>query len=84
MNSIQTYKSIDGGKKQRRTRKIKKMNCNPIVEGKTVDKSSCMTPDVLTELRTSYNKHHTNDSIKTKEPKKIWKELKQKLSTCSK
>lgn len=84
MNSIHTYKLIDGGKKQRKTRKMKKMNCNPIVDGKTVDKSSCMTPDVLKRLRTSYNKHHINDSIKSKEPTKIWKELKQKLSTCSK
>lgn len=84
MNSIQTYKLIYGGKRQRKTRKIKKMNCNPFVEGKTIDKSSCMTSTVLEQLRISYNKHHTKDIIKTKEPKKIWKELQKKMRSCSK
>jgi len=83
MNAIQTHKRIEGGKKRRKTQKIKKLNCNPVVNGQTIKRTSCMTPDVLKQLRTSYNKHHRGNTIKTKDPNKIWKELRRRLSTCT-
>ena len=81
------YAKIILGGKQRRTKKIrrmKKMNCHPIVKGKTVKATSCMTPKVLKQLRSSYNEHHPEEVIEETQPNKIWKELKTRMSQCSK
>lgn len=70
-----------GGK----TRKFKKMNCAPNVQGKTIHKYSCFTNDVILKLKESYNKHHQDQQqIKETSPLKIWKVLKKKMSYCSK
>lgn len=72
-------------KKQRKyTRKFKNMNCHPRVAGKTVREDSCLTNNVLMQLKDSFNKSHPDKRISTSEPKKIWSDLKRKLKTCNK
>lgn len=78
-----TEKNINGGNK-RRTKKLKKMNCHPIVKGNTIKSTSCLTPKVLKDLRISYNKHHPGEPITQTESKKIWSELKKRMRHCSK
>jgi hypothetical protein len=60
------------------------MNCNPVVKGKTAVGDSCFTPDVLAKLKTSYNKHHPETPIRGSRPQKVWIELKDRMSKCSK
>jgi hypothetical protein len=76
---------------QRKTRKIitkdlklKQMNCSPMVLGETVHEKSCFTKPVLLKLKDSYNMHHTENPIQSTNPTKIWIELKDRLSRCSK
>jgi hypothetical protein len=62
-----------------------KMNCNPIVEDKTISDETCYTPDILLRIRDEYNKNHSRkEQIKTKKPKKVWEILKKRLHTCEK
>jgi len=62
-----------------------KMNCNPLVENRTISESTCYTSDILIRIRNEYNKtHSTKEQIKTKNPKQIWKILKKRLHTCEK
>ena len=75
-------KKRQGGKNK--TAKIKPMNCSPLVKNKTVLNGSCFTDDVLYQLKKSYNKHHPVDRIKSTKPDKIWIELKNRMTTCSK
>lgn len=73
-------------KQQRRkhTRKFKRMNCNPGTSGKTSVADSCLTNDVLIQLKASFNESHPNKQIVATNPKSIWTELKKKLKTCDK
>lgn len=75
--SIRKNKKYGGGKT------MKKMNCSPLVD-KTPVKGSCFTAKILYLLKNSYNKHNPNTIIKTSNPTKIWKELKNRLKTCNK
>ena len=65
-------------------KKLQKMNCNPTVEGKTVDESSCFTKEVLLQIRKAFNKHHKENPIKSVEPKVLWGELKSRMANCDK
>jgi len=69
-------------KKRKYTRKINPMNCNPGVKGRTIKRNSCLTPDVMHQLKDSFNKSHPGKTIRHTAPKKIWTDLKQKLKTC--
>ena len=69
-------------KKKKYTRKLKNMNCNPGTKGKTIKRNSCLTQDVIQQLKTSFNKSHPGKTIRHTEPKKIWTDLKRKLKTC--
>jgi hypothetical protein len=60
------------------------MNCSPAVKGKAPVAESCFTVDVLEQIKSAYNKHHNASPIHTTDPKQIWIELKNKLSTCQK
>lgn len=62
---------------------IKKLNCSPIVENKTVNKNSCFTPEIIIQLKDAYNKRHENDKIVSKKPNDIWKELSYKMDHCN-
>jgi hypothetical protein len=66
-------------------RKTRRMNCNPIVEGKTISSNTCYTSDVLRKIRDSYNENHSEkERIHTDQPKKIWGALNQRLVHCKK
>jgi len=79
-------KNINKTKKYYKTQnnQFEKMNCSPAVNNKTPIKDSCFTPDVLNEIKTSYNEYHPDSKITTTNPKQIWYELKNRLSTCKK
>lgn len=90
-----TYRSInktkDKNKKKRtkktvggRHRKFKRMNCHPIVKGKTPVSESCFTAEALLKIKDAYNKHHPDQVITIKDPHLLWLELKNRFSTCLK
>jgi hypothetical protein len=65
-------------------KKLQKMNCNPSVEGKTVNESSCFTKEVLLQISKAFNKHHKENPVKLVEPPALWKELKTRMANCDK
>jgi hypothetical protein len=67
-----------------KTKKFGRMNCAPIVRGKTINNFSCFTKDIIIKLKDSYNKHHPSQPITETSPSKLWGILKQKMSYCSK
>jgi len=77
----QTGGQKTGGKHQKT---LKKMNCSPAVDGKTPVKGSCFPAEVLQKLKTSYNQHHTHHAIHATDPQDVWKELKERMSVCTK
>jgi hypothetical protein len=63
----------------------KKLNCSPVVQGKTPTKDTCFTNDVLEKIKADYNKDNPNRPIVETDPLKIWQELNWRLSnTCPK
>lgn len=75
-----TSKRRSGGKN-----KTSKMNCSPLVKGKTTVENSCFTDDVLIRMKKSYNKHHpASDAIRATTPQRIWVQLKDRMTRCSK
>lgn len=81
-----SYKNKKNKKRttQKRKDSFEQMNCNPLVEGKTVSSISCLTPEALLKIKYEYNNSHPNDIIDTKDPRKIYSELKSKLDHCDK
>jgi len=71
-------------KKQMKNKTIKKMNCNPSIKGKTIIQDSCLTDPILLKLKESYNKHNIDSPIISEDPKKIWIDLRNRMTTCSK
>jgi len=70
--------------KHNKSKKFKKMNCNPIVHGKTVADDSCFTIESLLQIKDSYNKHHPDNIITITEPAILWHELKNRINSCDK
>ena len=68
--------------KHRKTKK-KRMNCSPIVAGKTVTMETCMTGDILQKIKSDYNHTHRDDPIRAQDSKSVLAELKKRLSQCS-
>lgn len=64
------------------TRKLKKMNCSPVVKGKTANNNTCYTKDVLLKIRNAYNASHSDKVIETNDANEIWKQLKDNLVNC--
>lgn len=63
----------------------KKMQCSPIVAGKSASKTTCYTDDVLLKIRDAYHRTHPNEpKIPYKSPKKILGELKKRMETTCK
>lgn len=79
-----THRKKKVGGRRKYTRKFKKMNCHPGVDGKTSVDDSCLTDDVLLQLKQSFNESHPDKQITHDAPKKIWSDLKRKLKTCNK
>lgn len=75
---------IGGNPKNKTKKKWMPMNCSPVVKGKTPVAESCFTPDVLEQIKTAYNKHHSDSPIQATVPQQIWLELKSRLSRCKK
>jgi hypothetical protein len=78
-------------RKNRRLRKthkrggVQKPNCSPVVENKTVNSSTCYTPDVLIKIKDAYNKSHSKDKyIPWSNPQEIWITLNKRLVNCAK
>lgn len=60
-----------------------KKNCSPNVQGKTIKKQSCLTKDLLMNIKGQYNKHRSRkDKIKTTDPVKVWELLNSKMKDC--
>jgi hypothetical protein len=59
-------------------------NCSPAVKGKTPIRGSCFTEPVLQKLKESYNTQYSNHQILATSPNEIWKELKQRMTVCTK
>jgi len=66
------------------TTDIQKMNCSPHVKGKTITDDTCFTEDALSKIKNAYNKNHRETAITATDPKEVWTELRQRLTTCSK
>jgi hypothetical protein len=58
----------------------REINCSPLVEGKTVNKSSCLTPELLVNIKNKYNNHHPGSLITSNNPQEIWTLLKQRFA----
>jgi hypothetical protein len=75
-------------KKLQKTHKkggTQKINCSPSVENKTVNSSTCYTPDVLIKIKDAYNKSHSKDEyIPWSNPQEIWRTLNKRLVNCAK
>ena len=63
---------------------LQKMNCNPLTKGRTVSSDTCFTEDALSKIKDAYNKNHPDNKILTTDPKEVWVELRQRLTTCNK
>ena len=75
-------------KSQRKTRKntVKKtpMICSPAIKDKAVTSDTCFTANILTKIKSDYNHTNRADPIRETDPKKILRELRQRLSHCGK
>ena len=63
---------------------MSKMNCSPAIKGKASVRDSCLTADVLIQLKQYYNSSHPSQPIKYNTPTKIWASLRRKLNKCDK
>lgn len=83
-----TYRRNRRYKKHQKTYKkggTKKLNCSPIVKNKTVNPSTCYTPDVLIKIKNAYNESHSKDEyIPWSNPPEIWRTLNKRLVNCAK
>lgn len=83
-NKTRRNKNKTKNKRRRASKTFRTMNCSPAVKGKTAINGSCFTPEVLVQLKESYNKYHPENIIDATDGIEIWKELKSRLTTCSK
>jgi hypothetical protein len=83
-NQKKTRHDSNHKKQKKNTRKFRKMNCTPMVKGKTLNRDSCFTEPVIQQIKDSYNKHHPNNKIEAIDKNAVWRELKEKMSTCNK
>lgn len=77
-----TRSSKKGGESKRHTRRIKKLNCSPAVIDKTVVPDSCLTADVLMQLKETYNENHPDTRITSSAPLHVWHDMKKRLRLC--
>jgi hypothetical protein len=85
-----TYRRNRRHKKSNKTNKkrkggSRKINCSPVVTDKTVNSSTCYTPDILIKIKDAYNKTHSREEyIPWSNPQEIWKTLNKRLVNCEK
>lgn len=68
---------------RKKTKTLKKMNCNPNVVGKSINKNSCYTKKVIHRIKKAFNKNNSNNKIKSSDNRTIYKELSLKLKRCN-
>jgi hypothetical protein len=72
-------------KHPRHNKTNKKMNCSPMVAGKTPFEETCYTVDILMKIRDEYNRNHEdNKKITSNDPKEVWQALRDNLVHCDK
>jgi hypothetical protein len=78
-------KKLKGGKLTFKKLPLLSVNCSPYSYSKKNKRvmNSCYNDTILLKIRNSYNKKH-QDKIKTKNPKKMYNELKLRLTSCDK
>jgi hypothetical protein len=59
----------------------KQMNCAPNTESKTIHKGTCFTPDIMIQLKASYNNQFPKKHITSENPAEIWKIMHEELSS---
>lgn len=67
----------------KKSKTLKKMNCNPVVRGKTINKRSCFTRKTLSQMKDAYNRNNSKHQIRSKTTKNIHLELSEKISECN-
>ena len=72
-------KKIKTNNSKKRSRTIKKMNCNPGVKGNTASTNTCYTNIHLLKIRNAYNKKNPTKTIKSNLPNNIIKKLRSNL-----
>jgi hypothetical protein len=77
-------KQTQNHRQNHKKRTFRKMNCSPLVKGKTAVSDSCFPPETLVLIKSSYNKYHPNEKILSTTLPEIWNELKEKITTCNK
>ena len=80
---MRRIKTLRKGGNSKKNKTFKKMNCSPVVKGKTVKSDSCLLPQNLETIKHAYNKAHPNSTITATNPSAIWDELKSRLSCQS-
>lgn len=77
---VRTIKRKTGGSNR------KKINCAPVVEGKSIHENTCFTPEIMIQLKAAYNNKFPDDRIQSEQPNEIWKILHDKINqkTCNK
>ena len=76
MKTPNTKKNNLKNRKQKGASKTKK--CSPYSSIKKVGSNTCLTPDVLEYIKTTYNKEHKTDPIGTTNPVDLFQTLKSK------
>lgn len=68
-----------------KTRKLKKVNCSPIILGlgKQATRETCYTIDILKRIRNEYNKDHPQAPIHEENPRELWMILNERLTHCA-
>jgi hypothetical protein len=67
---------------RRKSRTLKKMNCNPNVVGKSINKDSCYTNKTITKIKKAFNRNNRSNKIKSTDSQTIYKELSLKIKNC--
>jgi len=75
--NMKTYKS-----KSKLNKTLKKMNCSPMVEGNTVNNQSCLTSQLLEDIKKEYNLAHPTNKVTSSTPDQTWKDLHSRFNTC--
>ncbi len=75
--------NITKKKNRNKNKNFTRKNCGPRVSGKTIHKNSCLTKELIFDLKNEYNKKYPNNLIESNNAKKIWNELNKKMKSCN-
>ena len=82
--NYQTKKRKIHNNKRKTKSNFTKMSCSPAVKDMTPVRDSCLTQEVLFQLKKSYNASHSSNPIYSNSPDRIWSSLRQRMRTCNK